>query len=515
MSPRGRWPRWLTWLVALGCAVALPLAAFAGFIAWSFVTAKVDTVGEVEFDRPLAIPPLAPSRLDAHGRRVFDLTLQAGETDLGRDRPTPTWGVNGSYLGPTLRAARGEQVLVRVDNGLDEPTTLHWHGMHLPARMDGGPHQMVAPGDTWSPTWRIDQPAATLWYHPHPHGETARHVYRGLAGLFLLDDPAESEVQESLPSTYGVDDIPVVVQDKRFDGHELDESGSFLSGVGLLGDTVLVNGTPGPYLDVTTERVRLRLLNASNARVYDFRLSDGREYDVVASDGGLLPRPVRTDSLQLSPGERAEIVVAFSPGERVVLRSLPQHNGGGRFAGADDRLDVLELRAADELASSPQVPVELAAAPDLDASEVVGTRTFTLAGNRINGREMDMSRIDVAVEVDTTERWVVRNPDGTPHNFHVHDVQLVVESIDGRAPPPELAGWKDTVFMPRGREVELLVRFTDYTDPDLPYMFHCHLLRHEDSGMMGQFVVVRPGESAGRPGEAGTHLGHGVGQLHR
>ncbi|MCD4533424.1 multicopper oxidase domain-containing protein [Nocardioides sp. cx-169] len=505
MSERRRRPRWLRALVVLACVAALPVATFAGFVAWSFVTMRTDTVGEVEFDRALAIPPLAPSRLDGQGRRVFDLTLQAGETDLGRDRPTPTWGVNGSYLGPTLRAVRGEEVLVNVDNDLDEATTLHWHGMHLPARMDGGPHQMVAPGARWSPTWRVDQPAATLWYHPHPHGETARHVYRGLAGLFLLDDPAEAAVQERLPSTYGVDDVPVIVQDKRFDGHELDESGSFLSGVGLLGDTVLVNGTPGPYLDVTTERVRLRLVNASNARVYDFHLSDDRRFDVIASDGGLLPRTVRSSSIQLSPGERAEIVVKLSPGETAVLRSRPQDNGGGRFAGADDALDVLQLRAADELAPSPAVPRELAAAPSLDPADVVTTRDFTLSGERINGRQMDMSRIDLVAEVDTTERWRVRNADGTPHNFHVHDVQFAVESVDGRAPPPELAGWKDTVFVPPGGEVELLVRFSDYTDPDLPYMYHCHLLRHEDRGMMGQFVVVERGAPAGSPPDGHDH----------
>ena len=116
--------------------------------------------------------------------------MQEGDTDLGRDDPTPTWGFNGAYLGPTLRATRGEQVAVDVHNALDETTTVHWHGMHLPAAMDGGPHQPIAPGETWPPTWKIDQPAATLWYHPHPHGETAEHVYRGLAGMFILDDPA-------------------------------------------------------------------------------------------------------------------------------------------------------------------------------------------------------------------------------------------------------------------------------------------------------------------------------------
>ncbi len=494
------WKKWLALVVALP---VLLLGAFAGFIAWSFVTADVDTVGDVRFERALAIPPLATSRIDDEGRRVFDLTLQRGETDLGRDEPTPTWGVNGSYLGPTLRAERGEEVLVDVTNDLGEVSTLHWHGMHLPARMDGGPHQVVEPGSTWSPHWRIDQPAATLWYHPHPHGETAQHVYRGIAGMFILDDPAQAGVQRRLPSRYGVDDVPVIVQDKEFDGHELDTSHGLFESNGTLGDTVLVNGTPGPYLDVTTERVRLRLLNASNARVYNFHLADGRPYDVIAGDGGLLPAPVQRTHLELSPGERAEIVVAFEPGQRTVLRSAPLTSTDNRFAGADDTLDVLELRAADELAPSPPVPATLAEAPDLDRADVARTRDFRLSGTSINGLTMDMDRIDATVELDTTELWRVRNTDGGFHNFHVHDVQFVVASVDGAPPPPELAGWKDTVAVPAGGEVELLVRFTDYADPGTPYMFHCHLLRHEDAGMMGQFVVVEPGGAAVPP-----HSGH-------
>jgi len=494
--------RWVKWLIVGVTVPVVLMMAFGAFIAWSFVTADIDTVGEVDFDRPLAIPPLAESTVDDEGRRVFDLTMQKGETDLGREDLTETWGVNGSYLGPTLRASRGEEVLVNVTNGLDEESTLHWHGMHLPAEMDGGPHQMVDPGDTWSPSWPIDQPAATLWYHPHPHGRSADQVYRRVAGMFILDDP---EAEVDLPSTYGVDDVPVIVQDKEFDGSQLDTSHGLFESTGLLGDTVLVNGTPGPYLDVTTERVRLRLLNASNARIYNFHFDDRREYDVVGTDGGLLPEPVRLTHLELSPGERAEIVVVLEPGETTVLRSAPLDSSGNRFAGAQDRLDIMELRAAAQLKPSPEVPAELAPAPNLDPADVVETRDFRLSGTNINGDDMDMDRIDATVELGTTERWRVRNADGQPHNFHIHDVQFVVESVDGEPPPPELAGWKDTIFLPEGREVELLVRFTDYADPDTPYMYHCHLLRHEDSGMMGQFVVVEPGQEAG---EVGGHHEH-------
>ena len=483
---------WMLSIVLLGAVV------FFGSIAYFFVTAKVDTVGQVEFDRPLAVPPLAESSIDDRGRRVFDLTMQEGRTDLGRDEKTSTWGMNGSYLAPTLRAARGESVVANVTNELDEASTVHWHGMHLPARMDGGPHQMIEPGDSWSPTWTLRQQGATLWYHPHPHGRTAEHVYRGLAGMFIVDDPAEKEVQSRLPSRYGVDDIPVIVQDKQFDGAELDVTKSLFSSTGILGDALLVNGTPGPYFDVTTQRIRLRLLNGSNARIYNFHLDDDRRFQQVATDGGLLPAPVRLTHLELSPGERAEIVVTLTPGERTVLRSAPLTSVNNRFGGTDDRFDVLELRAAESLAPSPRVPARLASAPDLTAEDDMTRRDFELTGTRINGAKMEMSRIDQTVTVGDTERWRVRNDSGSPHNFHVHDVQFVIAAMDGRPPPPELAGWKDTVFLPPHREVELLMRFTDYADAETPYMYHCHLLFHEDNGMMGQFVVVEPGEKAGR-----------------
>ncbi|MDT0203658.1 multicopper oxidase domain-containing protein [Nocardioides sp. AE5] len=490
-------------VLVVGGTVALLVAATAWF-GWVMITAPIDTVGEVDFDRPLAIPPLADSTVDADGVRTFDLTMQRGTSDLGREAPTPTWGVNGDYLGPTVRATRGEQVRINVTNRLGESSTLHWHGMHLPAAMDGGPHQMVGDGETWSPSWEINQPAATLWYHPHPHGRTAEHVYRGVAGMFIIDD--ENEVD--LPSEYGVDDVPVIVQDKLFDGSDLELSHGIFRSTGILGDHVLVNGTPGPYLEVTTERVRLRVLNGSNARIYNFVLSDGRPFHLVGTDGGLLPTSATMTNLEVSPGERAEIVVEMQPGDDVVLRSEQLVSKAGRLAGEKDRLDIMELRAAEELAESPELPETMAAAPDLADDDIATTRQFDLSGTRINGREMDMARIDHAVELDTTELWRVRNRDGNPHNFHVHDVQFQVRSYDGREPPPHLRGWKDTIWLPQGIEAELLLRFTDHADPDVPYMFHCHLLRHEDQGMMGQFVVVEPGDRAGEMPDSESHDHH-------
>lgn len=457
----------------------------------------IDTVGQVDFRNRLHIPPLAEST-QRGGVTVFDLTAQAGQSAIVPGGEADTWGLNGPILGPTLRARRGESVQVNVTNQLDEATTLHWHGMHLPAVADGGPHQMIAPGDTWSPSWKINQPAATLWYHPHPHGETERHIYKGLGGLFILDDDPETAL--SLPRNYGVDDIPVIIQDKTFDdrGRLVETS---RRDNGMIGDTILVNGTAGPVLDVTAQRTRLRLLNASTARSYSFGFSDDREFAMIASDGGLLREPVPLTRILLTPGERAEIIVEMSAGEEVTLRSYPQElglsNSRSRSTGATDTLDILLLQASGSLAASAALPAQLVSIAPLEASSAVETREFELRNNRINRESMDMNRIDEVVTVDTTEIWEVWNGHRQPHNFHVHDVQFQILHIDGRDPSPELSGWKDTVYLPPDVRFRLIMRFTEYTDPTVPYMYHCHLLWHEDEGMMGQFVVVEPGQQPG------------------
>jgi FtsP/CotA-like multicopper oxidase with cupredoxin domain len=496
--PRRTWARIL---LAIGAAFFTLIMLAGGVLAWTYRGADRSNVGELAFANELAMPPLAEPTVDAEGRKVFDLRFQAGETDLVPGGSSETWGLNGTYLGPTIRANRGDRVRVDVTNGVDEPTTLHWHGMHLPSRMDGGPHQLVEPGDTWSPTWTVDQPAATLWFHPHLHGRTADHVYRGAAGMFIVDDP---EAPVDLPDTYGVDDVPLIVQDKAFDGDgDLVDSERFLGTLGTLGDTILVNGTYDPHLDVTTERVRLRVLNASNARVYNLGFPDGRTFSQVASDAGLLERPNETDRLQLSPGERAEIVVEVEPGEEAVLRSFPPDLGStfpfARYQGGDDTFDLLELRAADELDPSPEVPDRLATIDRPDPADVETTREFRLSGTQINGQSMDMDRIDEVVTEGTTEVWEIRNTDASPHSFHPHLVRFAVVSVNGRPPPPELSGWKDTLYVAPGDTIRIVARFDGWADPDVPYMFHCHVLRHEDQGMMGQFAVVEPGGEAGTP----------------
>jgi FtsP/CotA-like multicopper oxidase with cupredoxin domain len=483
-------------LLAVLAAAVLVVMGIAGGGAVLYIRADASNLGTLEFENELEIPPLLTPR-EEHGRLIFDLELQTGRIELVPGKQAETWGANGSYLSPTLRAEQGDRVEVRVRNELPEQTTIHWHGMHLPAVADGGPHQTIGPGETWGPSWEIDQPAATLWYHPHPHGETSDHVYRGIAGMFIVDDPEADSLP--LPDTYGIDDIPLIIQDKRInDDGSLDLSERIISPTGRLGDTILVNGTYDPYLRVRHQRIRLRLLNASDARVYNVGFVDGREFDLVATDGGLLETPQQLSRIQLSPGERAEIVAAFEEGEEVVLRSFEPDLGTnffeGRFAGSDDRFDLLQFRAAPILAPSPEVPERLSEHEQLREEDAVRTRRFELDSTSINGKDLDVGRIDEVVEVDSTELWEVHNASGTPHSFHPHGLSFRVLE-DGEALPAELSGWKDTVYVPPGETMRLVLRSPNRLDPTVPFMYHCHVLQHEDRGMMGQFVVVERGQA--------------------
>ncbi|MCR2823279.1 multicopper oxidase family protein [Lederbergia panacisoli] len=486
--------------IYIGLFISLLAISLAGCGKGDVVT----NVGKLDFDQPLNIPPLLEPTMESDGSKHFTLTMQTGKTEFLPGKMADTAGINGMYLGPTIRAARGDKVSFDVVNDLGEQSTLHWHGMKLPAVMDGGPHQMIEAGETWSPHWTIDQPSATTWFHPHLHGKTAEHVYRGLAGMFIIDD----EDSKKLPSNYGVDDIPLIVQDKLFtdDGKFLeDDEGIF----GTLGDEILVNGTYDPYLKVTASQVRFRLLNGSNARAYNFGFNDGKTFKLVANDAGLLQEPVTMDRVILSPGERAEIVVEFEPGEETVLHSFngPPGIGIGEF-------DLLKMIAAPELTESAPIDGKLSTVPDIEAPENAKVRLFKLTmENKINDQYMDMYRIDEVVPAGATEIWEINNF-GHSHNFHIHNAAFRVLSVNDKEPPEYERGRKDTVFIPNGSKVRIVVEFANYSDPNFPLMYHCHLLRHEDDGMMGQFLLVEPGTEEDVPttlpkGEnAGDHAGH-------
>ncbi|HSJ37674.1 MAG TPA: multicopper oxidase domain-containing protein, partial [Planococcus sp. (in: firmicutes)] len=256
----------------------------------------------------LPIPPL----LEKQQGQDFDyeVTAQEGTTEFFEGISTDTYGYNGDLLGPTLKLEEGESVDVKITNDLDEPTTFHWHGLEIPGEIDGGPHGEIQPGESQIITLEADQPAATLWYHPHVHGATAEQVFKGLSGMLLIGEGSGSDSE--LPDDYGVDDIPLIFQDRLFDENKQLNYDRLMNQDGTLGDISIVNGTINPKLTVTKSVMRFRLLNGANARNYTFRLSNGASFTQIASDGSLLDEPVETDTLTLAASERAEILIDFS-----------------------------------------------------------------------------------------------------------------------------------------------------------------------------------------------------------
>lgn len=466
---------------SLKCFILLSTVTIMGLTGCN--TDYTSNIGKQPFTNILNIPEILEPTIDENGVKHFALTMQEGTTEFFKGKQTKTWGINGSYLGPTIRVERGDQVAFDVTNNIGEPSTLHWHGMHLPAEMDGGPHQMIEAGSTWEPYWTINQPAATTWYHPHLHGKTALHVYRGLAGMFIIVD----EESKSLPSNYGVNDIPLIIQDKLFseDGNLIEKTD--IEPFGLMGNTILVNGTYDPYLEVKESQIRFRLLNGSNVRAYHFGFDDGRTFQLVANDAGLLDSPIELDQMMLSPGERAEIVVSFEPGDETIFRSFKGENGIDQ-----NEFELLKIVASDNLKETKEIPKILTKEQKSEVPTNAKVRTFELTmDSKINGKAMDMNRIDEVVHANTTEIWEITNR-GWDHNFHIHDAAFRILDINGELPPIYERGRKDTVFIPSGSTVRIAVQFGENTNPSFPLMYHCHLLLHEDEGMMGQFVIVEP-----------------------
>lgn len=459
--------------------------------------------------QPLRIPPLIDARKEGN---AVALRVQAGATEFFPGRASASLGYSGSYLGPSIRIYQGDNVEIAVTNKLKEDTTVHWHGLLIPAELDGGPHQIIVPGDTWRPRLPIHQPAATLFYHSHIHGRTGAQVYSGLAGLLLVTDEAERAL--ALPSEYGVDDLPVVIQDRQFeDGLMVLPQGMMTMMQGRRGNTILANGTPNATARVPNQLVRLRLVNGSNARIYDLSFSDNRAFHWIASEGGLLDRPMSVRSLTLAPGERVEVLVDFSNGQAVSLKTAPDtnmpmmmgslaqaRNFAKEILGGQGEM-VLQFSPVGAPGTPSKIPERLVERPRADPSKANTRRRFVLGmgmggmmgggagsggGMVINGRPFDMNRIDENVRLGETEIWEVSG-EMTSHPFHIHGVQFEVLSRNGSKPILRDAGARDTVLV---REpVELLVHFNQPAEK-APFMYHCHILEHEDNGMMGQFRTI-------------------------
>ena len=437
------------------------------------------------FSRAFFIPPELLGTVNGLGRKVFDLTMRTGTMQFTGQGVTNTLGINGNYLAPTLRMTRNDNVDLNVTNQIGQITTLHWHGMKPPSDMDGSPHQEIAHNTTWNAAYTVNQRASTNWYHPHPHGTTAPQVYAGLAGMLIVDD-AETLALD-LPKTYGVDDFPVIVQDR-----DMNADGTFSYSAtqmevmqGKKGNTHMVNGVIDPVLNVQAKEVRLRLLNGSNSRIYRFGLSGGLTFKQIATEQALLAAPVTLSSLTLSPGERAEIVVDLSgqQGNQVNLQDL---NTG---------MQLFQMNVNQAAAFTTVTPATLTTtlAP-LTRPQAVRSRPFILSmgqGNvYINDKQMDINRIDEAMTLNQIEILDIQNTSDMDHNFHIHGASFQLLTRNGGLPLAHETGLKDTVYLPANSRVEAIVQFEKATIANNPYMYHCHILEHEDAGMMGQFTVA-------------------------
>lgn len=533
----------LKYSVALGVASALPLWSRSVFAA----------------DRP-ALP--IPDLLTADASNRMQLVVQAGKSSFAGKTAT-TWGYNGNLLGPAVKLNKGQSVTVDIHNQLAEETTLHWHGLEIPGEVDGGPQGIIPAGGKRSVTFTPDQRAATCWFHPHQHGKTGRQVAMGLAGLVLIEDEEIRKLM--LPKQWGIDDVPVIIQDKQFsaDGQVDYQLDIMTAAVGWFGDTLLTNGAIYPQHAAPRGWLRLRLLNGCNARSLNIAASDNRPLYVIASDGGLLAEPVKVTELPMLMGERFEVLVDVSDGKAFDLVTLPVSQMGMAIAPFDKphpvmRVQPLLITASgtlpDSLTSMPSLPslegltvrkLQLSMDPMLDmmgmqilmkkygAQAMAGMDHGKMMGhmnndnmghgnmnhgnmnhgemgnmqhgdmgnmkhggsfdfhnaNRINGQAFDMNKPMFAAAKGQHERWVISGQgDMMLHPFHIHGTQFRILSENGKAPAAHRAGWKDTVRV-EGGVSEVLVKFDHDAPKEHAYMAHCHLLEHEDTGMMLGFTV--------------------------
>ena len=427
---------------------------------------------------------------------------------------TITAGINGKFWGPTLIFNQGDTVHMNVQNYLNDSTTIHWHGFHLPAVMDGGPHQVIPPGTNWQPYWKVTNNAATYWYHPHLHEMSVQQITKGLGGFIIVRDPIESAL--ALPRTYGVDDIPLALTDRDFN-----TSNQFVDVP--YGDSLLTNGVLHAQYSLPAQVVRLRILNAAIERSYNIGFSDNRNFSIITSDGGLLNAPVSLNRYLLHAGERIEILVDFAgqSGQSFDLKAFNSTLGGfiaggesfpnGPFANYLGHADfaLLHINVTAQTASPiTSIPTTLTNNVLLNSASALVTRKLTISDSTgvtsvpvlgpnafvLNHRLFTIDHIDYQVPLNNTEIWEITSSSAFGHPFHIHDVEFNILSVNGLAPVAAQAGWKDVVFIPgktgnTSTVVKFIAKFDDYSDITHPFMFHCHIALHEDEGMMGQFVV--------------------------
>lgn len=441
-------------------------------------------VPRLQAGNPLFIPPLLTGET---------LTAAPSTREFWSGVQTPVLGLNGTTPGPTIRLRRGETFSTRLVNNIDESLILHWHGVFAPAAMDGHPKYAIQPGQTFDYSFGVSQQAGTFFYHSHTHGKTARQVYMGLAGLFIIDD----DEQDALGLPTGEFDVPLLLQDRRFDAqknllYNLEDS---MHMEGYLGDTALINGTIDAELTVKRALYRFRLVNGSNARIYKIVVGNNHPFIMIASDGGLLEKPVSMTSLFLSPGERAEVLVdfsAFAPGDVVHLNSAAWVGGSVSPTTQGSALHLMQFIVGEATGAVPAVPASLSVIPPIQVEPEQTDRTFefSMVGmvSYVNKQTYDMMRIDAEVPYHAVHVWELSGRSNAAHPIHIHGVQFQILSRNGNTAIAEHErGWKDTVLLAAWEKVRVAIQFDQH---DGEFLLHCHNLEHEDEGMMANFMIT-------------------------
>ncbi len=436
----------------------------------------------------------------------FNLALGKSSKQFFTGATTPTYSYNNlPFWGPTLIFNKGDNVSFNITNNLTDTTTLHWHGFHIPAVMDGGPHQKIAPGATWSPHFTVMNNASTFWFHPHLHEKTYEQITMGAGGLIIVKDPIESAL--NLPRTYGTDDIPLVLTSRRFN-----TDNSFNTNVNDYGDYLLANGTLNPQISLPKQYVRFRILNAEIERAYNLGFSDGRTFYVISNDGGLLDAPVAVTRLVLGVGERAEILVNLggdNVGSSLKLMSYNSNQSFG-FPGGESAqsgnlgsllnnkdFEVLKINVAAANAQAiTSIPTKLTTNTTLTTADATSNISTSITAGQggsefaFDNNNYNYVTINHTIPLNTTVKWTFVNSNVFGHSIHIHDIQFKIVSRSSGAIQNYEQGWKDTFFLHLGETVSVVAKFDDFADATNPFMYHCHFPNHEDAGLMGQFLVT-------------------------
>lgn len=451
-----------------------------------------ETITYQPFTQELKIPKeLDFSKIDT---TVFK--AQNSILNIFPERSTELLTINESIPSPTIRINNKDDFDLEFINLLPLPTIIHWHGLIVPQTMDGHPKDAIGNKEKKHYRYKINQRAGTYWYHPHPHGRTGKQIYHGLGGFYIVNDEAEKKLK--LPK--GEYELPLMIQDKRFnEKKQLIYKQLPQDNNGVLGDTVLVNYTPFPYKNVKNTKYRLRILNASSVRTYKLAFEGIDKFTLIGTDAGLLEKPVDLKSVVISVAERVDIIVDFKDkriGDEIILKTLGFKEASNfilnpNYPGFEKSMDIMKFKINKNFKGNDiPIPKKLSTFPILEESDSIKTRNITMeiiAGGiwTLNNKPYDINRIDQRVKLGTTEIWVIKNTAHMAHPFHMHGVHFQVLNRTGDITFPTDKGLKDTVLVMPNETVRIIVNFTK---PGL-FLYHCHILEHEDNAMMANFFV--------------------------